>query len=487
MKRLSNWIMPLLGLSVMVAVTLLFDAATASGVLLAEVALATPKDLKKLLGEIKAKQDEYKGKRMPEDVATALDAKVEEALEMQKAIDDQRKRDRKIEGLESKLRDVSDPDLPNDDQPDDDDVETKAVGRNKANEIVGYMHLGDFVVAQEGMKNFRSSGKPRAPFQLARLPEGTSMFGKRRGGGNSILVGLTRDQIRQVKAVPTLSADVIEPTRLPEIVRVTEQDRLTLRDVLDIQRTTSDAVKFTRIVSYTRAAGSVAHSALKPEAAISMDAVTEAVRTIAVHMPVEEQQLDDYPQLSGIINGELLYDVDKHFEELVMYGDGQGENFNGILNDPAVLSARTRHLDTLIDIARRGITDVRRAGYDPTAILADPLDWEDIVLEKGSDNRYVWVVVTDGATQRLWAVPVIETVAMEDFQGDAVEQRHLLVGDFQRGATLWDRMDASVSVGWVNDQFIRNQRTILAESRAAFGVKRPGAFRKYQTQEASSS
>jgi len=170
-----------------------------------------------------------------------------------------------------------------------------------------------------------------------------------------------------------------------------------------------------------------------------------------------------------------------------MYGDGQGESFQGILTDAAVLPARTQGSDTLIDISRRGITDVRRAGYEPNAILADPLDWEDIVLEKGSDNRYVWVVVTEGATQRLWNVPVIETVAMEDFAGVETEQRHLLVGDFARGATLWDRERSSISVGWINDQFIRNQRTILAELRAAFGVRRPGAFRKHQTQEASAS
>ena len=479
MERIKRFALPLLGLAVLFAIGLLFDVTMGvTEVLMADAALlASPKELKKLLGEIKAKQEEYKGKRMPEDVAADLDKKVEEAMEMQKAID----RDRRIAAVEEKAGGVPDPDLPNDDQP---DPESKSRGGNRSsNDIAGYMLLGDYVVAQDGMKDFKKAGKPKAPFMLAKVP---SVFSRR--GEKSVMVALSADQVREIKsayeskAVPTLGSGIIEPTRIDDIVRVTEQDRLQLRDVLDISRTTSDAVKYTRIVAYTRAAATVAHSALKPEAALSLDSVTEAVRTIAVHMPVEEQQLDDHPQLAGIINGELLYDVNKHVEELVMYGDGQGENFNGILTDLAVLAARSQGGDTLIDIARRGITDVRRAGYEPNAIVVDPLDWEEIVLEKGSDNRYVWVVVTDGATQRLWAVPVIETVAMEDFQGNATEERNMLVGDFQRGATLWDRMDASISVGWVNDQFIRNQRTILAELRAAFGVKRPGAFRKHRTQ-----
>lgn len=446
--------------------------------------------LKKLLGELEAGQTKLKaGETIDQNEADALDAKAEEAISLQSEIKKYDDRERLINDGK-KLRDPGA--LPNDDQPvDDPEPENKSgFPRPRALDgepVSGYMSLGDYVIAQEGMAAYKKAGMPKAPFVLAEVP---GLVRTRRGG--RLMVPVSRKFVKEMierKAVPTIGTDppVIEPTRLPDLVRVTENDQLRLRDVLNIGTTTSDAVKYTRLVSYTRAASTVANSAQKPEAAMEIDAVTEAVRTIAVHMPVEEQQLSDWPALSGIINGELLYDVDKHVEELVMYGDGVGENFSGIIPDPAVLAARAEGGDTLIDISRRAVTDVRRAGYEPNAILADPLDWEDIVLEKGSDNRYVWVVVTEGATQRLWSVPVIETVAMEDFAGVTTEARNLLVGDFTRGATLWDRERSSISVGWINDQFIRNQRTILAELRAAFGVRRPGAFRKYETQEASSS
>lgn len=456
-------------------------------------------DLKKLLGELKTAQDEMtEGKSFGQNEAEALDQKAEEAEKLQreiKAFDD---RTRRLADLQKNGREISDPGLPPENQPDEekrrredsDDFLTKA-GRTRqlkaadGNPVVAFMRLGHYVASQKSLRDFVGSNMPRQQIALATIP---TVFGTK--GSREPLVPVSREQLKQAyesKAVPTLGDGVIEPTRVPDLVRVDEHDRLQLRDVLDVQQTSSDAVKYTRIVSYTRAAGSVAHSAQKPEGAMSMDSVTEAVRTIAVWLPVEEQQLSDYPALSGLINGELLYDVNKHLEELVMYGGGTGEDFSGILTDPAVLGARTSGGDTLIDVARRGITDVRRAGYEPNAIMVDPLDWEDIVLEKGSDNRYVWVVVTDGATQRLWAVPVIETVAMEDFSGNQTEERNLLVGDFMRGATLWDRMASQIAVGWINDQFIRNQRTILAEARAAFGVKRPGAFRKHQTQAPSAS
>jgi HK97 family phage major capsid protein len=108
-------------------------------------------------------------------------------------------------------------------------------------------------------------------------------------------------------------------------------------------------------------------------------------------------------------------------------------------------------------------------------------------LLKSTTNKYIWVIVTEAGVSRLWGVPVIETESCQDFQGDDVEQRNMLVGDFIRGATLWDRMQSTVSVGWIDDQFVRNMRTILAEFRGAWAIRRPGAFRDLQTQAAVES
>src|SRR5690606_39166938 len=156
-------------------------------------------------------------------------------------------------------RKLVDPVLPDDNQPDDDDGDTKSSkGGGRSPEIIGYMKLGDFVTTQRDFDEFHRLGKPKTSFRLAHVK---SLFGTR--GMQQPLVPITREQYKAMReasrerksgAVPTLGEGVIEPTRIPEIVRATEHDRLLLRDVLDVQRTTSDAVKYTRIVSYTRAA-----------------------------------------------------------------------------------------------------------------------------------------------------------------------------------------------------------------------------------------
>lgn len=468
------------------------------------------KDHEKALGDLKSFQEKMGDPEYAptESEAERIDALVKEAAGIQDEIEAAEKRRKSVEGAIKGSERIPNPTFP-DDEPIDPDPAGKLIddaergGRRPGSlkrltaidgkRAVGMMPLGTYVVASEGMKEFLNRGMPNGQVKLADV--GSLFRAKRRigrgAGEKNVFVPVSREQLKafwETKAVPTLGDDVIEPSLDSDFVRVTEHDQLVLRDVLNVVPTSSEAIKYTRLVSYTRGASTVARSAQKPESSMELDTVTEAIRTIAVWIPVEEQQLSDLPALAGMINGELLYDVDKHLEEQVIYGDGTGENFTGVMNDAAVLGiSRIEGGDTIIDIVRRGITDVRRAGYSANGVTIDPLDWESVVLEKGSDNRYVWVVVTDGATQRLWAVPVIETEAMEDFQGNPTEARNLIVGDWARGATLYDRERSSISVGWINDQFIRNQRTILAEMRAVLAVKRPGAFRTYETQAAVTS
>jgi hypothetical protein len=43
-------------------------------------------------------------------------------------------------------------------------------------------------------------------------------------------------------------------------------------------------------------------------------------------------------------------------------------------------------------------------------------------------------------------------------------------------AAVWDRMQAQILVDTIDDQFVRNMLTLLAEERLALTVFRPAAF-----------
>lgn len=435
-----------------------------------------PERLTKLTEELFRVQEEYAGKAMPEDVGEEFEAKAQEAEKLQDAYDAEVKNWERMERLRRSQATIDEPTLPAD------EPEEKA-SKNGAGRIAGYLTLGEAVVKSEAYQSLAKNSF-RGGTTVLVVPE------LKKG-----LVPLTKAQREEyeAKAVPTLGTDVIEPDRVDGLTYVTAPDETVLRDVLNVSRTNSDSVDYLREESYTRAAAPTAAGSAKPEATIEYSVQSASVRTIAVWIPVTTQMLADWPQIRNLIDARLLYDLRKDEEELVMYGDGTGQNFEGILvasgtTDIDSYDTRNVATPTNIDRVRVGITEVRRNGYSPNALVIHPIDWEDMVLEKGSDDHYLAQVFpqSDG-TMRVWGLRVVESIAAQENAGNATEERNFVVGDFIRGATLWVREAASVQVGLNSDDFTKNKRTLLAEERAAFAVQAPKAFAYYETQALSAS
>ena len=68
---------------------------------------------------------------------------------------------------------------------------------------------------------------------------------------------------------------------------------------------------------------------LKPEGGIVFAKVTEAVRTIALWVPATTRVVADVPQLRTYIDEYLGADIQTELEDLIVAGDGIGENFTG--------------------------------------------------------------------------------------------------------------------------------------------------------------
>jgi HK97 family phage major capsid protein len=212
-------------------------------------------------------------------------------------------------------------------------------------------------------------------------------------------------------------------------------------------------------------------------------------------MPVQRQQIEDWAQLRSLIDTRLRYSVQRREEEQLIFGDGNAPNLEGLAvvsgtqdiasNGRFDPTASPGAAHTLIDAVRMGITDVRVAGgaYEPNALIIHPYDWETILIEKGTDQRYVWAVVPDSNGDRIWGVRAVEAVGA---QHRTTQRRVFILGDFQVGAQLLDRMQLTVQVGLIDRQFVENMMTILAESRVAFPIYAPAAFALFETQEAQS-
>jgi HK97 family phage major capsid protein len=249
---------------------------------------------------------------------------------------------------------------------------------------------------------------------------------------------------------------------------------LNIRDIITVGQTDSDLVEFVRMVSRDNQAAPVAEATatsggtgVKPESDLVLEVVQAPVKTIATWLAATRRALADAGQLRTLIDNELRYMVQEELEDQIVAGSGTGENFTGLFN---TTGTQTQAWDTdILTTTRKARTKVQVVGRaTPNAYLLNPYDWQTIDLLKDAENRYYFGGPTVMGNPRLWGLPVVEN--------EAVTQGEGMVGDF-RVATLWDRQSTQIYVtDSHSDFFIRNLIAILAELRAAFGVKRPAAL-----------
>lgn len=478
----------LLTACVLLLLSCLFDPNLAglSGLLMLGGTTATDprqKELEVILSEAEKLQKQYEGKRWDPKDRERFEALCVEGDAIQKEIESEQK----FGELQRRLREVPEPTLPNA------RAHLDGMGAAKGREVAGYVSLGDAVLASEAFRKYAEAGYPRG--QVAVVQLAAAMTGKniQYGPRGEPLIALTRQErksfedflsSKEMKAVPTIGAGVLEPDRVARVAAVTQNERLTIRDVISTGQTTASSVEYVRDESTPDLVTPTAHGVEKPEIDAEWTLQSAPVRTVAGWMPVQNQQLEDWAQLRGLIDGRLRYIVQRSEEQQILYGTGTPPEIEGILDVAGTtdISANGRYnagTHTLIDVVRMGITDVLLAGYQANAVVIHPIDWETILLEKGTDDRYVWAVVTDNNGSRIWGIRAVESIGA---QHRVTGARNLVVGDWQMGAQLLDRMALTVQVGLVDRQFVENMRTILAEERIALPIYAPAAFAFFESQ-----
>lgn len=306
-------------------------------------------------------------------------------------------------------------------------------------------------------------------------------FGVTMRDGTSLIDWAFRLQTKDLLYGGTGVGDIAVNDRRPGLIDIAQRPIVVL-DLIPRQQTGSDTVEYVREDTFTNAAAFTAEATAttgtdgtKPESALAYSVQTGAVKTLAHWIPVTNKMLADVAQTRGMINGRLLVGLNLALETQVVAGDGTGENFTGLLNTAGIL-IQGKGSDSALDAIFKARTQVRVTGNGtPGAVVLHPNDWEAIRLSRESaatatPGTYLMGPPSQVGATTVWGIPVTESQAITENTG--------LIGDFQMGCALYDREQAAIRVGTINDQFTRNIQTILAELRAAFVVFRPTMFAK---------
>jgi len=219
--------------------------------------------------------------------------------------------------------------------------------------------------------------------------------------------------------------DAVQATRLPGIMPL-PQRRLTVRDLLSQGRMDGSSLEYVKETGFNNNAAPVAEGTAKPESDLQFDLVTTSAKVIAHWMKASRQILSDVSQLQSTIDQRLLYGLAYAEEQQLLNGSGTGQNLHGIIPQASAYAA------PITLTGATSIDQMRLAMLQPA--LAE--------------------------------FPATQAIAVDKF----------LTGAFKLGAQVFDRWDARVETGYVNDDFTKNLVTILAEERLALAVYRPEAF-----------
>jgi HK97 family phage major capsid protein len=196
--------------------------------------------------------------------------------------------------------------------------------------------------------------------------------------------------------------------------------------------------------------------------------------TVAHHVVISRHTAYHYGQLRSLIGNDLMYGLKVRADEYALRLD-DGPNKQGVLKKAGIQTYVAKNGEKFYDSARRMKTlSWMSSGFQPTYIAVHPYVSEQLDLEKSTDGYYLRLTA-DG---KVWGIPVVEDINL--FENAGTDEAPVLT----YGALMYNPMSATwytseadaLSLGFVDDQFTRNEFTLLAEGEHLITVQRPKSF-----------
>lgn len=242
-------------------------------------------------------------------------------------------------------------------------------------------------------------------------------------------------------------------------------------DLIPAGATGQAAVVYMEETTLTENAAEIAEAGTYPENAYALTERSETVRKIAAWVPVTDEQLEDVPQVRGYINQRLPMSLRRRLDGQIINGTGIAPYLTGILAKSGIQTFSRASVAGFkpVDALYRAMRLVRVTGRaNPSGIIINPEDFEEIRLMKTNDGAYVWGHPSEAGPERIWGLPIA--------QSDIIAAGHSIVGDFSF-SELAERRGIVVKMSDSHsDYFVNGKQAIRADMRVAFLIYRAAAF-----------
>jgi len=288
-------------------------------------------------------------------------------------------------------------------------------------------------------------------------------------GGGNVKFTISNKTLVQRSAVgsTTMAMRLAEIGQLPYLG--TEMSDL-FRHV-PVSPSSNGVIRYYDQATVTRSAASVAEAATKPESVITWVERTLLIEKIADSIPVTKEAWNDVGFIQGELRRLLEINLALKKDDLLWDGDGVTPNIKGVFTSAGAFtttpfddSVEAANLFDLMSVVATDISNTRQSKYKADTVIVNPINMLGLRLAKDGNDRYLFQ-----------GVPLPWNVV----ESSQVTANTMLVGDFRYG-TIYDLEDVVIEMGWINDQFVKNTFTILAEQRLGLLIRTVDetAFRK---------
>lgn len=233
-----------------------------------------------------------------------------------------------------------------------------------------------------------------------------------------------------------------------------------VRDLLAREPTTRASIEYPVEDTYTiNAAPQDGPGSTIGQSGLVMERITRPVQTISHWLSVTKELLADSGPFDAFVRSRLIYGAMLAEEEQIISGDGTAGQLHGILSSTGHQAyARGQAGDGLLETLSRALAQVEMNDLQPTGIALHPDEWEQIRAEIDVRQGY-----------RLWGLTVVVT--------KAVPAGTFIVGDFARGAVLFERETATVEMtDRHQNDFIEHKIAVRCNLRSSLVVTNPAGI-----------
>ncbi len=220
--------------------------------------------------------------------------------------------------------------------------------------------------------------------------------------------------------------------------------------------------------SVTRNAAATSESAVKPESALAWTEYTLLLEKIADSIPVTKEAFADVNFIKGEIDRLLKINLALIIDDELYDGSGSTPHLKGVYTSASTfnyaaytgVTALSANIADLIMVMAMTLSSGKQSKYIANTVIMNPADYLRFNLLKDLNASPLGITY----------LQALQALGITVVSSNQVTANTMLVGDFRYG-TIYDLEGVTVEMGWINDQFVQNTFTILAEQRLGLLIR----------------